>query len=996
MINIGNIKIDAQLKISFGIILMFILILGGISWIQSNKIAQQTYDLYEHPLKVRRALSKLKIDVLSLDLEYSNILLKNDEKNRQELLKETALFNEDARQSIDLLYSQYLGPKSDVERVNTDFINLNSALNSFNSQLTGKTKEELIALNISSELEKQTQKILESIQVIDKFAINKADQLFASSIELKKSIDLQLLFFIIIILVLTFVINTILMRNINKPLNELIKATKMFGKGKLETRSQYVSSNEFGELSGSFNNLADTIEKDFAFKDQTAKLNAIMLKALETNAPMKRVLEPLMKLTHSQVGVVYLLNQEKTDFEVSESIGMESVSGKSFSASNFEGELGIALASKKIEHIKQIQTETLFSLKAASGHFRPREIITIPLSHKQEVVAMISLSSLQEYDKQVLRHVTDMQTPITTWMNAMIAKREIQKLDKNLKSQNIELEAQKKELASQAGELLEQNAELEMQKKQLHESNQLKSNFLSNMSHELRTPLNSVIALSGVLNRRLATRIPEEEYSYLSVIERNGKLLLSLINDILDLSRIEAGFEELQLNRFNINSLVREVIDLIESQAIQKDIGLSFEADEELPSIRSDYEKCRHILQNIIANAIKFTDSGKVVIRTKSDNRFAHIEIIDTGIGIDNEFLAQIFDEFRQADNSNSRKHGGTGLGLAIANKYAALLGGSIKVESEIGKGSKFTLILPLYSDQYEQEKDEYKTISAADKASAVHKWDFATRGGKEILIVEDSEAAIIQMKEMLTSEGFNITVAQNGKEALEQIAHKIPDAMILDLMMPEVDGFEVLKKIREKEETSKLPVLILTAKFVTKEELKFLKHNHVHQLIQKGDINKTQLLTALSVMISSGIPQVPEQIKRTAPPPNTNNSVILVIEDNPDNMLTIKALLNSNYKIIEAYDGLKGIELAKENRPNLILMDIALPEMNGIEVLNELRKIDYLDSVRIIAVSASAMKGDREHFIACGFDDYISKPIDNKIFDQIITKELGIISRMS
>jgi CheY-like chemotaxis protein len=148
--------------------------------------------------------------------------------------------------------------------------------------------------------------------------------------------------------------------------------------------------------------------------------------------------------------------------------------------------------------------------------------------------------------------------------------------------------------------------------------------------------------------------------------------------------------------------------------------------------------------------------------------------------------------------------------------------------------------------------------------------------------------------------------------------------------------------------------------------------------------------------MISSGIPQVPEQIKRTAPPPNTNNSVILVIEDNPDNMLTIKALLNSNYKIIEAYDGLKGIELAKENRPNLILMDIALPEMNGIEVLNELRKIDYLDSVRIIAVSASAMKGDREHFIACGFDDYISKPIDNKIFDQIITKELGIISRMS
>jgi signal transduction histidine kinase/DNA-binding response OmpR family regulator len=975
---------------------MFILILGGISWFQSNKIAQQTYDLYEHPLKVRRASSKLKIDLLSLRLEYANILLKNNEKNRRTLLNQSALFEEDVRQSIDLMFAQYLGPKSDIEKVQADFIELESALQLFNSQLEGKTSEELLQLNITSELDNHSQKVLQSIQVIDNFALHKADQLFASSIELKQSMDLQLLIFTIIILLLTLVINTILMRNINIPLNDLIKATKMFGKGKMGSRSHYISSNEFGELSGSFNNLADTIERDFTFKDHAAWLNTIMLKALETNAPMKQVLEPLMKLTHSQVGAIYLLNDAKTDFEVSESIGLESVSVKRFSASNFEGELGIALASGKIEHIKQIQTESKLSLKAASGHFNPKEILTIPLFHKKEVVAMISLSSLQEYDKQVIRLVTDMQTPITTWMNAMIANREIQILDKNLKLQNIELETQKKELASQAGELLEQNTELEMQKKQLHESNQLKSNFLSNMSHELRTPLNSVIALSGVLNRRLATKIPAEEYSYLSVIERNGKLLLSLINDILDLSRIEAGFEEVQTTSFNINSLVREVIDLIESQAIQKNISLLFEADDTLPAIRSDYGKCRHILQNIIANAIKFTDSGKVVIETKSDDQFIHVAVIDTGIGIDNEFLTQIFDEFKQADNSNSRKHGGTGLGLAIANKYAALLGGNIKVESEIGKGSKFTLVLPLQTNQFKEEKSEYETIYETDKVPVMHKWDIASIGKKQILIVEDSEAAIIQMKEMLTTEGFNIIVAQNGKEALEQIALKIPDAMILDLMMPEVDGFEVLKKIREREETSKLPVLILTAKFITKEELKFLKHNHVHQLIQKGDINKSQLLTALSVMISAGMPQLPKKLKIASSPQISGDPTILVIEDNPDNMLTIKALLNGRYKIIEAYDGLKGIELARENRPNLILMDIALPEMNGIEVLKELRKIEFLESVKIIAVSASAMKGDREHFIACGFDDYISKPIDHQIFDQITTKALGIISRMT
>ena len=994
--NIGNIKIGTQLKIGFGTILMFILILGGISWFQSNKIAQQTYDLYEHPLKVRRALSKIKIDVLSLDLEYSNILLKNNEKNRQNLLKQTALFEEDAKQSIDLMYSQYLGPKSDIDKVKADFVNLNSALNTFISQFAGKTNEELLQLNIISELDKHNQKVLESIQVIDNFALKKGDQLFAAIVELKKGMDWQLLTITLIILVLSFIINTILMRNINLPLNELMKATKMFGKGKMNTRSHYKSDNEFGELSASFNKLAETIERDFTFNDQSARLNNIMLKALESNAPMKRVLEPLMKLTHSQVGAIYLLNEEKTEFEISDSIGLESKSDNHFSASNFEGELGIALASRKIEHIKQIQTESQFSLKAASGHFSPKEIITIPLFHNQEIVAMISLSSLHEYDDLVIRLIIDIHTPLTTWMNTVITNRKIQKMGESLKFQNIELETQKRELASQAGELLEQNAELEMQKKQLDESNHLKSSFLSNMSHELRTPLNSVIALSGVLNRRLATRIPEEEYSYLGVIERNGKLLLSLINDILDLSRIEAGFEEVQMSSFNVNSLVSDILDLIEPQAIQKNIGLSFEANTDLPAIRSDYEKCRHILQNIIANAIKFTDSGKVVIQTKSDNQFVRVEVIDTGIGIDNEFLTQIFDEFRQADNTNSRKHGGTGLGLSIANKYAALLGGSIKVESEIGKGSKFTLVLPLYAKQHQMVQDEYKTYSASDKVPPVHEWDIARRGEKHILIVEDSEAAIIQMKEMLTSEGFNISVAQNGKEALERIAIKIPDAMILDLMMPEVDGFEVLKKIREKEETAHLPVLILTAKFVTKDELNVLKHNHVHQLIQKGDINKTQLLTALSVMISVANSEIPIQVKSPDPIPNNEDPVILVVEDNPGNMLTIKALLYGRGKILEAYDGLKGIELARENKPVLILMDIALPEMNGIEVLRELRKIENLQNVKVIAVSASAMKGDREHFIACGFDDYISKPIDHQIFEQIITKELGTISRMS
>ncbi len=990
--NIRDLKIGTQLKLGFGLILLLILILGALSWWQSNQIAQQTDDLYNHPLKVRRALSDIKTDALSIRVEFLNILLSNDDPARHASLTNMTLLQADAEQNFNILSSQYLGPKTDVEEAHNAFINWTSSLEGFKNEVfADKSKDELNRLDERIELEKIGQKVFETIKKIDVFALKKGDLLYSSSIILEQTLSRQLATILVSILILSFLIIAILIRNFDRPVSEMIRVTQLFAKGKMETRSSYFSGNEFGDLSSSFNNLAEILEKEMSFRDRASKLNNGMLKGLESKNPINQVLGILMKQTNSQVGAVYLINDRNTHFENVESIGMESAKKNSFSASDFEGEFGIALASQNVELIKNIQVDTHHTLATVTCDFRPKEIITIPLLDKQTVVAMISLASLHEFDSQSIRLVSDMQAPLTTWLNALIASKKIQQLGENLKFQNIELESQKKELAAQANELLQQNSELEVQKKQLNESNQLKTNFLSNMSHELRTPLNSVIALSGVLNRKLANKIPDEEYSYLDVIERNGKLLLALINDILDLSRIEAGFEEIQADRFNVNSLVHEVIDLIQSQAQQKNIGLTFEANDNLPIILSDYEKCRHIVQNIVANAIKFTDAGAVSIRTLTDNKSLLVEVSDTGIGIEKEFISQIFEEFRQADNSNSRKHGGTGLGLSIAKKYAAFLGGDITVESEKGKGSKFTLRLPI-DHVFSEATGHYEHIhpiyvsgdSRHDKKE--HKW-----GEKTILLVEDSEAAIIQMKEMLSSQGYQVLIAQNGGQALDQIALKTPDALILDLMMPEVDGFEVLRRIRENEVTAQLPVIILTAKYVTKEELAFLKHNHIHQLIQKGDISKDQLLKALSEMIFSekADNKIPE--KKQIIPHQDGDPVILVVEDNPDNMLTIKALLSGYGTILEAIDGLKGIELALEHVPNLILMDIAIPEMNGIEVLRKMRETELLKNVCIIAVSASAMKGDKEHFISCGFDDYISKPIDHQIFEQIITNALGI-----
>jgi len=997
MKKLSDLKLVTQLSISFGIILILFLIMGVNSWFQSNQLAQQTSDLYEHPLVVRRAISDLKIDIRSIRLELLNILQTDNDKEKQKALTNIVVYQADASNDFEILKNHYLGPKTDVEEARLVFLQWISLLEHFKGLVrAGKSNTELNHFDDSADMEKAGEKLYDSILKIDSFAFNKAEQLFTHAKGVKESLDKQLLILLAGILALLSIIITVFSNNIIRPIKQLIGIHKIFGEGKMDIRSSYASKNELGELADSFNKLANTIQNEFNFKDRSVRLNSFLLKGLESSSLLEYVLEPLMNLTNAQVGAIYLLNDEKSHLEHFESIGLPANYTRSFSARNHEGEFGLALTTREISHLTNIPEDTNFAFTAVTGAMKPKEIITIPLIDKKEVIAMISLSSLSGFDQVSVRLITDMQSTLTVWMNAILAGRKILLLSENLRLQNSELEAQKTELSSQAKELVEQNAELEMQTKQLNESNHLKSSFLSNMSHELRTPLNSVIALSGVLNRRLENKIPHEEYGYLHVIERNGKQLLMLINDILDLSRIEAGYEEVQVNRFDVNHLLNEVVQLIEPLAAQKNIELTCKLNSDLPFIHSDYEKCRHILQNIVVNAVKFTDEGKVAIAAESSAHSIRLDVTDTGIGIGQEFLASIFEEFRQADNSNARKYGGTGLGLSIAKKYAELLGGTITVESEKGKGSRFSVILPIQCPARTIDTNHPVVYADHQKFILTQAPMPGNTQDKTILLVEDSEAAIIQMKEMLSSEGYAISVAHNGMEALEQIAIKIPDAMILDLMMPDVDGFEVLKQIRNHPETARLPVIILTAKFVTKEELAFLKHNNIHQLIQKGDVKKEQLLTFVSQMIFPETRKEHLSRKVTSKPLQSQSPNIIVVEDNPDNMLTIKVLLEGFGTVIEVNDGSTALETALLHAPELILLDIALPGENGEEILRKMRQTNQLKEVPVIAVSASAMKGDREHFIAIGFDDYISKPIDHEIFNAIIGKVIARRNHLS
>jgi len=987
---IKDLKIGIQLRIGIAIILLLVIVLGYVSYQQADRIHQQTESMYQHPLKTRRLLGEITNNILCMRVNMRDFLLLTDTKARQSVLNEIAVNQINVQAEVEQLYLTYLGPRSDIDDFFKEYTKWRSIRDETVRIVSAGRLEEGRLRHVPGGLAPtQALKVLAALQKISNFAQSKGELLYRNSVSLKKLLNSQLVMLVSVILLLSFLINYIIYRNIRTPLNKLMHATQSFHDGNLDARSSYSSRNEFGKLSESFNNLAERIQKNIDLDKKQVTLAAFMLSEYDTRNFFHTTLSTLATYTDSQMAAIYLLREDKKAFEHFESIGIDDNARKSFAADNFEGEFGTALSSHKVQHIKDIHEDSRFIFYSVTGRFIPHEIITIPILAASQVIAVVSLATVSAYSKQSIQLIDNVLFTLSARIEGILAYHKIKEFAEKLEDQNRELEAQKTELASQSAELTEQNTELEMQKKQLDEANRMKTSFLSNMSHELRTPLNSVIALSGVLNRRLAGKVPDEEYGYLDVIERNGKQLLALINDILDLSRIEAGRDEMETNKFNVKDLILDVVEMIEPQAVQKNISLGYRAGDDLPEMRSDYGKCRHILQNIVANAVKFTEKGSVEITAKASADSVQIFVVDTGIGIEEEYMPYIFEEFRQADLGNSRKYGGSGLGLAIAKKYTDLLGGSISIESKYGQGSTFTLSLPVFMKTHVPDAGisfpDYLTLPP----KIIPKRGVNDAKDKFILLVEDSDAAIIQMNDILSLRGYKVISARNGKEAFEQIELKTPDALILDLMMPGIDGFEVLRLIREQEKTAHLPVIILTAKYMTKEELSFLKHNGIHQLIQKGDINKEQLLEAVAGMVSPGVTEVKPAYKKAVRVSGT--PVVLVIEDNMDNMLTIKALLHKKCTIIEAEDGNSGIDLAKQHKPHLILMDVALPGMNGIDALHELQKDEHLHNIPVIAVSASAMKGDKENFIALGFDGYISKPIDNDSFIKEICKWIQI-----
>ncbi len=849
--NLRNIKIRILLIAGLGLMLLMAFITGIIAYNQSRLIHEQTELIYNHPFKVRRAIGHLTTDIVSIQRDVRNLMLFDDHDVVSENLIQIMHAREDAARQIEILELHYLGPKSDVDSLKEAFSRWNATRDEkigiiLNTD-SGRTQNSLQVLNA---LNRDVGVVFHFIGDIDTFAKNKADQLYEDSQILSRKLNIRLVIVIIISMLVSIIIFNILIRNIRQPLDELSSATQQFREGNYRIRSQYHSSNEFGLLSGAFNDMADYLESIIILNQKTEQIERLMLAENDPRLFFRTIMTRLCESTGAQIATVYLYNKPSQTFDLFESIGLEEPARKSFPAEALEGDIGLAVTTRKVQHITHIPGDTPMRFPAAGGMITPREIITAPVAVGDDVIAVISLATIKNFSKQDSELVKEILAALSARIEGILSYQKVRELSAKLEIQNQELEMQKKELMTQSTILGRQNTELETQKQHLAEASRLKTNFLSNMSHELRTPLNSVIALTGVLNRRLEGKIPAEEHSYLEVIERNGKNLLALINDILDISRIESGRVEMECTDFNLTELISGIVSMIAPQASQKNITIDFAPEKESMVIHSDAGKIYHILQNIISNAVKFTDKGGVHISTSQPDDKVNITIKDTGIGIAEEHLPYIFDEFRQGDSSTSKRYGGTGLGLALAKKYADLINGKINVQSQVGKGSDFTLSVPVHLSTGEESGPfDYSAGNPYHLKKTAGTPDSPELAGS-IMLIEDSEPAIIQIQDVLSQQGFNVIVARDGDEALERMNSFTPDAIILDLMMPGKSGFDVLQAVRESEKTAYVPVLILTAKIVTKEELGFLKKNNIHQLIRKGDIDLQSLVSHVRSMI--------------------------------------------------------------------------------------------------------------------------------------------------
>ena len=705
--------------------------------------------------------------------------------------------------------------------------------------------------------------------------------------------------------------------------------------------------------------------------------------------------------------------------------------------------------------------EGYVKISSGLGEAPPANLAIVPILFEDQVLGVIELASFTSFSQVQTDFLEQLTETLGVNFNTIIANArtdtllgesqrlagELQARSEELQAQQVELQRSNAELEDKAALLAAQNRDIETKNAEIEQARQeieeraqqlalaskYKSQFLANMSHELRTPLNSLLILARLLAQNPGRNLTAKQVEYANVIHSAGSDLLQLINDILDLSKVEAGRMDIHAERFPLSALLDDMQATFQPLTVEKGLEFAVEADPEAPAeLLTDRQRLRQVLGNLLSNAVKFTESGHVLLRVGPDPRAAAdpgadradggalaFSVADTGIGIAPENLTTIFGAFQQGDGTLSRRYGGTGLGLSIAREVGALLGGEISAESELGQGSTFTLYLPCElpgaadGEAPASGVPDPGTITANGDASGFQaEATEATEalqlqpalpedggpGGRRLLVLEGARGGLLTLlahsavSDLSGIHGsVHVGTAVSPEQGIEALSTAPHQCVVLDLGLGNASAFAFLDRLQEDPELRDVPVLAHTRDKLDSAEARLARlrfGSRSLELLPSLDELRERITLHLSAAQPGHIPALisePAETMDRVPSPHAarhdalRGRRVLVIDDDARNVFAITSTLELHgMTVTEAPNGRKGIEaLLTADDTDLILMDVMMPEMDGYTTMNKIRQMPAFATLPIIAVTARAMPGDREKSIAAGASDYVTKPVD-------------------
>jgi signal transduction histidine kinase/DNA-binding response OmpR family regulator len=548
-----------------------------------------------------------------------------------------------------------------------------------------------------------------------------------------------------------------------------------------------------------------------------------------------------------------------------------------------------------------------------------------PIVHLAEIARLVS----RDKDYSVRATSTgnrDEPAVLIQAFNDMLGQ--IQEREKALQNAHDELEQRVRERTTQ---LAAANKELELQNREVERANQLKSQFLASMSHELRTPLNAILGFSELLSREVPITKTEKYKRWLEHILHGGKHLLQLVNDVLDLSKIEAGRIELSLENFAVEAAIPEVLSNIRQLAMTKKIQVDVQSQSDV-KVYADRIRFKQILYNLLSNAVKFTpEGGDIKLNVTRDDRFAHISVIDNGIGILPEDQKVVFDEFRQVGKTTRGVTEGTGLGLAITKRLVEQQSGTIAISSELGKGSKFTFTLPLSQEAPETQESSSATGIVSGRKKPL------------VLVVDDETPARELLVSYLAPEGYETATASSGAEGLLKALELLPDAITLNMLMPGKNGWEILHRLKTTPATVAIPIVIVSG---VDDKGRGFAVGASEYLVKP--VKKEVLLAALEKHLG-----------------NNGPFKILVVDDEDTSLqLASQVLESAGYVPLLAHSGGEGLDLLTKNAVDAMVLDLMMPEMDGFEMLRKVKDTPSTRDLPIFVLTAKDLTSADKDFL--------------------------------